>query len=202
MTSGQVPLWVPLAVGALGIIGVVVGQLINARLENRRWIREREREDLRWERERGKDREGRVHDARMQWREHRASIYGDFLVAFDVFHVAATDRAHLLYTFATSGASEPGNEFDQFNYDRLEELATSLAAASAPVDLAATKEVREAAVHMVAASGAARMSVRPDAQLHEIDTGMFFLYEAKEQFLTCARRELGVDILEGPTSTT
>jgi len=47
MSSGQVPLWVPIIVGVLGFAGVISAQLIVGRREERRWRRElvREREN-------------------------------------------------------------------------------------------------------------------------------------------------------------
>lgn len=157
---------------------------------------DRARDDLRWDRERADREAEREHDARMQWREYRTSIYGNLVISFDAFNVAAVDRAHLLYSFYAAGDADTGQEFDQLNYERLEDLAVSLVAASAPVELAASQQVREAAAHMVAASGAARMSVRPGVPWEEVDTGMTFLYEAKEEFMACARRELGVDLVQ------
>lgn len=45
MQSGQVSVWVPIIVGVIGLIGVIAGQLVNAWREDRRWKREREREE-------------------------------------------------------------------------------------------------------------------------------------------------------------
>lgn len=53
MQSAQVSVWVPIAVGVIGVLGVISGQLINAWREDRRWKREQEREELRWQRESG-----------------------------------------------------------------------------------------------------------------------------------------------------
>lgn len=69
-----VPLWIPLAVGLLGVLGVIVGQLLGSRREDRRWEREREREDLRWQREHEReeqhwDRERRREEER--WNRER-----------------------------------------------------------------------------------------------------------------------------------
>jgi hypothetical protein len=66
MTTNQVPLWVPIAVGLFGLLGALGAQLINARREDRRWRREVEQEELRWQRERTKHLEDRSLEGRIQ----------------------------------------------------------------------------------------------------------------------------------------
>lgn len=60
MPSAEVPLWVPIVVGLLGVVGVVAGQAITALREDRRWRREQDREDIRWERQK----QERTHEAK------------------------------------------------------------------------------------------------------------------------------------------
>lgn len=55
MSSAQVPVWVPVMVGLLGLAGVLGAQLIAGRREDRRWRREQEREELRWQREQDRE---------------------------------------------------------------------------------------------------------------------------------------------------
>jgi len=64
MSSGQVPLWVPIIVGLLGLGGVLGAQLIAGWREDRRWQREVTREDVRWQRELGRLREDRRYAGR------------------------------------------------------------------------------------------------------------------------------------------
>lgn len=64
MSAGSVSVWVPIVVAMLGIMGVVAGQLINFRREDRRWERERQR------------------DVDTQWRERRFDVYVELLAAF------------------------------------------------------------------------------------------------------------------------
>jgi hypothetical protein len=66
MNTQQVSIWVPIAVGLIGVLGIIAGQLINAWREDRRWKRELTREELRWQRE----------DAHY-WRERKFTTYGD-----------------------------------------------------------------------------------------------------------------------------
>ncbi|HEY3260160.1 MAG TPA: hypothetical protein VGJ95_07805 [Pseudonocardiaceae bacterium] len=69
MPSAQVPLWVPIAVGLLGLGGVLGAQLIAGWREDRRWRREVAREDLRWQRERERERERLGYERRYTGRE-------------------------------------------------------------------------------------------------------------------------------------
>lgn len=66
MPSAQVPLWVPIIVGLLGLGGVLGAQLIAGWREDRRWHREVDREELRWQRERLRLREERRYTGREQ----------------------------------------------------------------------------------------------------------------------------------------
>ncbi|WP_158852831.1 hypothetical protein [Saccharothrix deserti] len=83
MQSGQVPIWVPIVVGIIGLAGVIAGQLINARREDIRWKREKEREDLRWQREVEKDQKAQEHDFDKYWLDRKTDIYVNLLQASD-----------------------------------------------------------------------------------------------------------------------
>ena len=72
------PLWVPLVVAGIGVVGTVIGTVVGVLVTQRRsdrreemsWNRERAREQLRWERE----------DAARTF-EHRRDAYSDFYEA-------------------------------------------------------------------------------------------------------------------------
>ncbi|MCP3803029.1 hypothetical protein NLX83_27515 [Allokutzneria sp. A3M-2-11 16] len=70
----SVPLWVPIVVGLLGLVGALGAQFIGGWREDRRWRREVEREDRRWERER----EARRYEARSQ-------AYAELVGAIEAF---------------------------------------------------------------------------------------------------------------------
>lgn len=57
-------MWVPIAVGLLGLCGVLGAQLIAGWREDRRWRREVQREDVRWQRERERLRDERRYAGR------------------------------------------------------------------------------------------------------------------------------------------
>ena len=78
MSAGQVPLWVPIVVGLLGLAGVLSAQLVAGWREDRRWRRETEREELRWERERERERDTRSY-------EGRSRAYAEVIGAIEAF---------------------------------------------------------------------------------------------------------------------
>ncbi|MEU4444898.1 hypothetical protein AB0K14_03205 [Actinosynnema sp. NPDC050801] len=94
MQSGQVPIWVPIVVGVIGLAGVIVGQLINARREDIRWKREREREDLRWQREVEKDQKARDHDFDKYWLDRKTDVYAELLQASSAWQKGAALASH------------------------------------------------------------------------------------------------------------
>jgi hypothetical protein len=69
----QVSVWVPIVVGVIGVIGVVVGQSINAWQDRRRRLQERERDEIRWRRER-----------QQAWKDIRLQAYASLLKSLDV----------------------------------------------------------------------------------------------------------------------
>jgi hypothetical protein len=79
MNTPQVSIWVPVVVGLIGLVGIVIGQLTNAWLENRRWKREKAREDLRWQRDIQKDEAARASADRSHWRDKKFEIYNELL---------------------------------------------------------------------------------------------------------------------------
>jgi hypothetical protein len=89
MSSGQVPLWVPVIVALLGLAGVLGAQVIAGWREDRRWRRETEREELRWTRERDKDRENRSY-------EGRAKAYAEVIGAVESFDWVLYDARRAL----------------------------------------------------------------------------------------------------------
>jgi hypothetical protein len=89
MSSGQVPLWVPVVVALLGLGGVLGAQLIAGWREDRRWRRETAREELRWSRERDKERENRSY-------EGRARAYAEVIGAIESFDWVLYDARRLV----------------------------------------------------------------------------------------------------------
>ena len=89
MSSGQVPLWVPVVVALLGLGGVLGAQLIAGWREDKRWRRETEREELRWGRERDRERENRSF-------EGRAKAYAEVIGAIESFDWVLYDARRAL----------------------------------------------------------------------------------------------------------
>ncbi|MGW3615293.1 hypothetical protein ACWD6N_36890 [Micromonospora sp. NPDC005163] len=70
MGATEVALWVPLAAGVLGIVGALAGTAVTQRAT-------RKREDRRWERERELDQVRYERDRLARQRERRAALYVD-----------------------------------------------------------------------------------------------------------------------------
>jgi hypothetical protein len=88
--SSQVPIWVPIAVALLGVAGVLLGQHMSARREDRRWSREQrrddhriqhelEREELRWQRARHAENTKIRLEQAHQWHEIKIKTYGTLI---------------------------------------------------------------------------------------------------------------------------
>ena len=89
MSSGQVPLWVPVVVALLGLAGVLGAQLVAGWREDKRWRRDTEREELRWGREREKERENRSY-------EGRAKAYAEVIGAIESFDWVLYDARRVI----------------------------------------------------------------------------------------------------------
>ncbi len=89
MSSGDVPLWVPMVVAVLGLGGVLGAQAIAGWREDKRWRRETEREELRWGRERERERESRSY-------EGRAKAYAEVIGAIESFDWVLYDARRAL----------------------------------------------------------------------------------------------------------
>jgi hypothetical protein len=66
MSSNQVPLWIPIVVALVGLVGVLAAQVIASRREDKRWDREVHREDQRWAREQESRAEARSDKRRQE----------------------------------------------------------------------------------------------------------------------------------------
>ncbi|AXB43812.1 hypothetical protein A4R43_15830 [Amycolatopsis albispora] len=107
----------PILVGVLGVAGVVTAQVITTMREERRWRREQQREDLRWERQK----EERTHEA-------RSAAYAELIGV-----VEALDFA--LYRVRKSAR-------DETLRDDLREIISKARLALGPVNLHAPERIR------------------------------------------------------------
>ncbi|WP_037336602.1 hypothetical protein [Amycolatopsis sp. MJM2582] len=140
MQGGQVPLWTPLAVALLGIIGVVAGQFVNAHREDRRWHREQAREDVRWARERRRWTEERELETERYWRDQRLRIYTAFLAAISNLRVEMRYAGDKL---------REGAELDRARRDRLLDLAATARDLYAPLGVVGPADVRDQATELI-----------------------------------------------------
>jgi hypothetical protein len=101
------PLWVPLLVTALGIIGTVAGTVTGVVLTQRQASR---RDDLNWSRERERERERWAREDADRTFSHRRDAYVDF-------YEALRDMAFLIYNFGMGLSEEPGSDEGRLPFD-------------------------------------------------------------------------------------
>lgn len=94
MTQAQ--FWSSVIAATFGIVGLLMGQWVSSRRDDRRWYREQERDQKRWTQERELtesrwDRERELQmtrlkrEAQMEWRTHRIEYYTAFIDAIAAF---------------------------------------------------------------------------------------------------------------------
>ncbi|MDI5977669.1 hypothetical protein [Amycolatopsis magusensis] len=174
MSSAQVPLWVPILVGLLGVAGVVTAQVITTLREERRWRREQQREDLRWERQR----EERTHEARA---EAYAELIG-VLEALDMITFRARQAAKFNKKELTS---------DEKLAEELRTVTSEAQRALGPVNLHAPERIRVRLQEAVLP----RMSLAAKLLRNEGDDAEKWTKGQREYRLLRAemRRDLGLD---------
>lgn len=174
------PLWVPLVVAGLGVLGTVVGTIAGVlitqkrsdRREQANWNRERERERERWERE----------DAQRTF-EQRRMVYVEF-------YESLQDMARQAYEFdiGVSEAEEIPFEFDPPLFYRLQNLRVY-----------ATLAVTKAAENGYLACVRWHSDVGGDGEAD--DEGMAKYHESEQVLYREMRRDLGtIDEAEGESS--
>jgi hypothetical protein len=84
MQSVQVSVWIPILVAVLGIVGVILGQAVNAWRENKKLAIEGEREKIRLE-----------HDDRKDMRTERLKAYSDFLSTWKEWMTSIESLQHI-----------------------------------------------------------------------------------------------------------
>ena len=184
MLSGQVSVWVPIAVGIIGLVGVVTGQLINSRREDRRWERETGREELRHRRESERLAAARADAIAMHWSQERKDTYAGLLTETDEYL-----RALLRYVEALE-RKEPTDEHES----HLNRRRRAAASRQASVDILASPRIRTVADDLVRATLGAHINVGSDGvDGHSRSAAMRTAERAKDAFLREVRAELGVD---------
>lgn len=86
------PVWVPLAVAAVGVAGTLGATWLTRRSadrrEDQRWSREREAEETRWQRERDERREEWQREDAARWLTERRAVYAEYLLRLEAWRVA------------------------------------------------------------------------------------------------------------------
>jgi hypothetical protein len=86
------PVWVPLAVAAVGVAGTLGAAFFTRRWadrrEDQRWKREREAEQTRWQREQNERREQWQREDAARWLTERRAVYAEFLLVLRAWELA------------------------------------------------------------------------------------------------------------------
>lgn len=185
MQTGQVSIIVPIVVAAFGVAGIVLGQLINARREDRRWDRERDREELRWERERLRLEMANRHDRQMGLTSHRMETYALYLSRLSVMTRLIDEGFGIVLPLEPSGMS-------------IDEARKQVLASLSMIDIIGASSTRDVAHSLDALLLTAILAIlkgRPsykdkDWFIYEIEPG---IHKGRNDFLRAIRVELGVD---------
>ncbi|MET9000772.1 hypothetical protein [Amycolatopsis sp. NPDC004169] len=184
MASGQVSVWVPIVVGIIGLVGVVTGQLINSRREDRRWEREAAREELRHRRESERLAAERAHAITLHWSQERRDAYAGLLKETDEYLSA------LLKCVEALARHEPVSEFQAL----MGEHASAIASFHAAVDILASPRICALAEDLVQAALGARITVTSEGVDGDSrESALQCAERAQSAFLAEVRAELGVD---------
>ncbi|WP_206793992.1 hypothetical protein [Amycolatopsis sp. MtRt-6] len=116
----------------LGFVGALAGswggQLIASKREDRRWLRERDREDVRHAREIEVFNKRLFHDSLADWRSERVLAYQEFLDSFDDWWRSSAILGRTIFPGLAEGVSLPEVEVDDLysQYNRLQAATNRL----------------------------------------------------------------------------
>ncbi|MCA1195133.1 hypothetical protein [Saccharopolyspora sp. 6V] len=197
--SPGVPIWVPIAVAILGIIGIIAGQLINTWREERRWRREEEREEVRHLREKEKEKLQREHDNVLDWRGRRIEAYADALDHIDDIRGALGDvvRAAIDYRPTTEDAAAL-LRYTQIHAERISRLRAvdSASKGMSSLRLLATEPVqRKLDACMIALSKATNTAIKnfeADAESTQFNVETIDFEDKIDALRESIRTELGI----------
>lgn len=186
MQTAQVPLWVPLLVGVLGILGALGAQWLATRRDDRRWERESQREELRWRQELGKLEAEREHEIVVHWSKARLDVYKALVANVEQWKTKATGAIERCKHAGDGRISE----------DDARELANTtpgFLAIRAEIDFLSTTPVKWAANRLVLRVN----SLNFPEQLEdppELENAIMNIYsQFVLPFIDAVRQELGVE---------
>lgn len=177
--STQVSVWVPIVVGLLGLAGVLGAQLIAGWRDDRRWKRELDREESRWQRERTAEHEQRSYAGRQD-------AYAKLIGLLETWSWALYPAQHRVL-------AENGELTEEMRAE-LREMRTLAREALGPVNLYAPTEIRN--LMQPAVLSKAELTAALLAGDAEADRVAQLWDETKTSYLTlraALRRDLGVD---------
>lgn len=179
--------WVPLIAAGIGAGATLIISWLTRRSE-------RKRDDIKWARDAADRQAEREQNARMQWREHRVSIYRDFIGAIDLFMNAAR-----LLTFKMNWnvpdieVAEHGMLSRPSDFSDVAMLLEDAMTAGAAVAISATQPVRDAAQAVIDEGLQVVEQLGDDQARRTVNPALPDLKEARSAFFDCVRAELRID---------
>jgi len=182
MPSGQVPLWVPLVVALLGVLGVLTSQVIATRREDKRWSREQEQEELRWRRDRQREIEERTYRGRLDAYSRMISTLEEWGWALHPTKRWLLDRV------------QPLNDAQRAELIKLRDLAPQ---ALGPMNLFAPSEVRALMKTAVLAwADFTTVLIESEESEDELRARWQHCWDSSRAVRAAIRRHLGTDDLD------
>ncbi|MEV4660156.1 hypothetical protein [Micromonospora sp. NPDC049301] len=191
MSSGT-PVWVVLAVAAMGVVGTlaasVIAQVLSGRREARQWERQREHERERWGREREDRQEQWEREDHARWHAERLALYTELLQRIEEWdHVVN----HVLPV-----VDPPANPSEEDQH-RLGDALSAVGEADRKLKLFASKETDTAAGRffmdaMLCYARICNGGLNDAEQLKPVRFQVRALADRKSELLTLIRRDLGM----------
>ena len=187
--SSSTPIWVPIVVGAIGLVGVLLSALVTQWLAGRRAAEERRAADAREERQRQDVREAR--EGALQWDETmrkyelRREAYATLALSLrrwvDVMQAARGSRTY-------------ANPPDEEQKEALRVVETATKEAGASVDLLGSKPVRAAYRTTWARMSLTALHIRSRYKTNEdVDKSWSSAMSAYWRLMDFLRIDLGID---------
>ena len=136
--SSSTPIWVPIVVGAIGLVGVLLSALVTQWLAGRRAAEERRAADAREERQRQDVREAR--EAALQWDETMRK----YELRREAYATLALSLRRWVDVMRAARGAHVANPPDEEQKEALRAVETATEEAGASVDLLGSKPVRAA----------------------------------------------------------
>ncbi|TWP50791.1 hypothetical protein FKR81_19520 [Lentzea tibetensis] len=194
MSATQIPLWVTYSLAVIALVGplggAVIGGRVQAKRDDKRWERERDREELRYDREMTKLRNERDHDLLKLW--HAARLDGH---ARMLYSLARWKTAAVTMIGRVELSAQDGRELSEDTFENVRKASVQIVENLPPVELYGSAKVRDAAerVHSQMSIFDLRMVTHLNkADFKTVQDAAFVLFDRAEELSTLIREDIGL----------